>query len=107
MLLYIVFFSDLVLFSHHALALTCLFVILHGIYRQHPSVLGLNNVNLAHLATVMIEALVSGVVAEPVATRLAQTLKVCLSRLDVNISTAVWNSVSAEKRKVLQDMNFL
>ncbi|KAG0331637.1 hypothetical protein BG000_010719 [Podila horticola] len=74
---------------------------------QHPSVLGLNNVNLAHLATVMIEALVSRVVAEPVATRLAQTLKVCLSRLDVNISTAVWNSVSAEKRKVLQDMNFL
>lgn len=80
---------------------------LRGINRQHPSVLGLNNVNLAHLATVMIEALVSGIVAEPVATRLAQTLKACLSRLDVNISTAVWNSVSAEKRKVLQDMNFL
>lgn len=87
--------------------LTLVCVICVGYNRQHPSVLGLNNVNLAHLATVMIEALVSGIVAEPVVTRLAQTLKICLSRLDVNISTAVWNSVSVEKRKVLQDMNFL
>ncbi|KAF9428919.1 hypothetical protein BGZ94_000530 [Podila epigama] len=75
---------------------------------QHPAVLGLNNLNLAHLTTVMIETLVSGILTEPtLVSRMAQMLKACLNQLDVNIQTTVWNSVSAEKRKILQDMNFL
>ncbi|KAI1316705.1 hypothetical protein EDD11_009594 [Mortierella claussenii] len=74
---------------------------------QHPSVLGLNNVNVPHLVTVMVEALVAGMVPEPNTTRMVQTLKAALSTLDSTITTTIWNSIAPEKRKTLQDLNYL
>ncbi|KAG0008239.1 hypothetical protein BGZ80_003661, partial [Entomortierella chlamydospora] len=74
---------------------------------QHPSILGLNNVNMAHLITVMAEALVAGVVPEPNTTRMVHCLKAGLTTLDPTITSTIWNSISPEKRKTLQDMNCL
>ncbi|KAG0205651.1 hypothetical protein BGX28_002767 [Mortierella sp. GBA30] len=74
---------------------------------QHPPVLGLNNVNMPHLVTVMVEALVAGVVPEPTTTRMVQTLKASLSTLDPALKTTIWNSISPEKRKTLQDLNYV
>ncbi|KAG0255635.1 hypothetical protein BG011_004999 [Mortierella polycephala] len=74
---------------------------------QHPSVLGLNNVNMPHLVTVMVEALVAGIVPEPTTSRMVHTLKVALSTLDSTITTAIWNSIAPEKRKTLQDLKYL
>ncbi|KAF9103746.1 hypothetical protein BGX27_010397 [Mortierella sp. AM989] len=74
---------------------------------NHPSILGLNNVNMPHLVTVMAEALVAGVVPEPNTTRMVQYLKAALSTLDPTITTTIWNSISPEKRKTLQDLKYL
>ncbi|KAF9365094.1 hypothetical protein BGX34_011434 [Mortierella sp. NVP85] len=74
---------------------------------QHPSVLGLNNVNMPHLVTVMVEALVSGVVPEPLTARMVLTLKAALSILDSAMTAAIWSSIDPEKRKTLQDLNYL
>ncbi|KAF9394692.1 hypothetical protein CPC16_010607 [Podila verticillata] len=74
---------------------------------QHPSVLGLNNVNMPHLVTVMVEALVAGIIPEPIATRMVHTLKAALGSMDSNMTSTIWNSISPEKRKTLQDLNYL
>ncbi|KAG0314219.1 hypothetical protein BGZ97_009502 [Linnemannia gamsii] len=74
---------------------------------QHPSVLGLNNVNMPHLVTVMVEALVAGIIPEPIATRMVHTMKAALSSMDSNMTSTIWNSISPEKRKTLQDLNYL
>lgn len=75
--------------------------------RQHPSVLGLNNINMPHLVTVMVEALVAAIVPEPIATRMVQTLKAALATLDSNTTNTIWNSISPEKRRTLQELNYL
>ncbi|KAF9129600.1 hypothetical protein BGW39_004001 [Mortierella sp. 14UC] len=74
---------------------------------QHPSVLGLNNVNMPHLVTVMVEALVAGIIPEPIATRMVHTMKAALASMDSNMTSTIWNSISPEKRKTLQDLNYL
>ncbi|KAF9143232.1 hypothetical protein BGX30_001008 [Mortierella sp. GBA39] len=74
---------------------------------QHPAVLGLNNVNVPHLVTVMVEALVAGVVPEPTQSRMVYILKAALSTLDAAITTTLWNSIAPEKRKTLQDLRYL
>ncbi|KAF9339339.1 Importin-5, partial [Linnemannia elongata] len=74
---------------------------------QHPAVLGLNNVNVPHLVTVMVEALVAGVVPEPTQSRMVYILKVALSTLDAAITTTLWNSIAPEKRKTLQDLHYV
>ncbi|KAG0283826.1 hypothetical protein BGZ96_011804 [Linnemannia gamsii] len=74
---------------------------------QHPAVLGLNNVNVPHLVTVMVEALVAGVVPEPVQSRMVYILKAALSTLDTAITTTLWNSIAPEKRKTLQDLHYV
>ncbi|KAF9938189.1 hypothetical protein BGZ65_000222 [Modicella reniformis] len=74
---------------------------------QHPSVLGLNNINMPHLVTVMVEALVAAIIPEPIATRMVQTLKAALATLDANTTTTIWNSITPEKRKTLQELNYL
>ncbi|KAF9194751.1 hypothetical protein BGZ49_003131 [Haplosporangium sp. Z 27] len=74
---------------------------------QHPSILGLNNVNVPHIVTVMAEALAAGIVPEPNTTRMAHCLKAGLSTLDPTMTTSIWNNISPEKRKTLQDLNFL
>jgi hypothetical protein len=70
-------------------------------------VLGLNNVNMPHLVTVMVEALVAGIIPEPIATRMVHTMKAALSSMDSNMTSTIWNSISPEKRKTLQDLNYL
>ncbi|KAG0325589.1 hypothetical protein BGZ99_000415 [Dissophora globulifera] len=74
---------------------------------QHPSVLGLNNINMPHLITVMVEALVAGVVPEPNTGRMVIMLKAALSTLDSTMTSTIWNSIDPEKRKTLQDLNYL
>lgn len=69
--------------------------------------LGLNNVNMPHLVTVMVEALVSGVVPESLTARMVLTLKAALSILDSTMTAAIWNSIDPEKKKTLQDLNYL
>lgn len=69
--------------------------------------LGRNNSNVPHLVTVMVEALVSGVVPEKLANRMVLTLKAALSTLDSNVTSAIWNSIDPEKRKTLQELNYL
>ena len=75
--------------------------------RQHPSVLGLNNVNVPHLVTVMVEALVAGVVPEPTTTRMVRALKAALENMAPTLKSTIWASISPEKQKALQDLNFL
>ncbi|KAF9289191.1 hypothetical protein BGZ68_009889 [Mortierella alpina] len=75
--------------------------------RQHPSVLGLNNVNVPHLVTVMVEALVAGVVPEPTTTRMVRALKSALDNMAPTLKTTIWTSISPEKQKALQDLNYL
>ncbi|KAK3832761.1 MAG: importin subunit beta-3 [Linnemannia gamsii] len=74
---------------------------------QHPAVLGLNNVNMPHLVTVMVEALVAGLVPEPTQSRMVYILKAALSTLDAAITTTLWNSIAPEKRKTLQDLHYV
>ncbi|KAF9978604.1 hypothetical protein BGZ73_001520 [Actinomortierella ambigua] len=74
---------------------------------QTPAVLGLNNINMPHLTTVMVEALVAGVVPEQLAQRMAQTLKAALASLDATTTTTIWNSITPEKKKILQELNLL
>ncbi|KAF8926778.1 hypothetical protein BGZ58_010915 [Dissophora ornata] len=74
---------------------------------QHPSILGRNNINMPHLVTVMVEALVSRVMSEPNTGRMVLTLKAVLSILDSNMTTIIWNSIGPEKRKALQDLKYL
>ncbi|KAF9578472.1 hypothetical protein BGW38_005703, partial [Lunasporangiospora selenospora] len=49
---------------------------------QHPAVLGLNNINMPHLVTVMVEALVAGIVPEPIASRMVHMMKAALASMD-------------------------
>ncbi|KAF9926818.1 hypothetical protein FBU30_003672 [Linnemannia zychae] len=74
---------------------------------QHPAVLGLNNVNVPRLVTVMVEALVAGVVPEPVQGRMVYILKAVLSTLDAAITATLWNSIAPEKRKTLQELHYV
>lgn len=74
---------------------------------QNHSVLGLNNVNLPHLVNVMVEALVSGVVPDALTSRMVMTLKAIISTLDANITATIWDNIDPEKRKTLQDLNYL
>ncbi|KAG0362852.1 importin subunit beta-3 [Gamsiella multidivaricata] len=74
---------------------------------QHPSVLGLNNVNMPHLVTVLVEALAAAVVSEPLTTRMVCTLKAILSTLDGTMVATIWNSIAPEKRKTLQDLKYI
>ncbi|KAF9939192.1 hypothetical protein BGZ65_011271 [Modicella reniformis] len=70
---------------------------------QHVAVLG----NVPHLVTVMVEALVSGVVPEPLTARMVIILKAVLSTLDSTNRTTIWNNIDPEKRKTLKDLNYL
>ncbi|KAF9415626.1 hypothetical protein BGZ76_004776, partial [Entomortierella beljakovae] len=58
---------------------------------QIPSVLGLNNVNVPHLVTVMAEALAAGVVPEPTTTKMVHCFKAALNTLDPTIKATIWN----------------
>ncbi|KAF9584865.1 hypothetical protein BGW38_004891, partial [Lunasporangiospora selenospora] len=77
---------------------------------RHTSVLGLNNVNIPHLATVMLEALASGVLMSgnpALVSRLMNTVKAVLSSLDRTLQTTVLSSLTAEKQKTLQSMGLI
>lgn len=63
--------------------------------------------HMPHLVTVMVEALVAGIIPEPIATRMVQTLKAALGSMDSNMTSTIWNSITPEKRKTLQDLNYL
>ncbi|CAG8626806.1 8999_t:CDS:10, partial [Acaulospora morrowiae] len=74
---------------------------------QHPAVLGNNNENLPRIITIFVEVLALGILPEFVASRMATAMKAILSGLPDEIKASLWNQIDPEKRKALQDMNYV
>jgi len=55
----------------------------------------------------MVEALVAGMVPEPTTTRMVRALKSALDNMAPTLKTTIWTSISPEKQKALQDLNYL